>query len=493
MTKNRVRSSIVLVILGVGLYSLITWKWNVAAAAWLAPIFLVRHFRTERRWVTTLPAALLLWVASYANKSGAWGMDAWMEVAAFGIAAVPMIAALYVDRFTSRRLPSFPATLVFPCTYVVLDYAVSFLPFGTVFSPGPSQFYLEPLIQIASLTGVWGIVFIVLWAAPVINGWWENGWRVDPVRAPLAGYAFCLAAVLLVGGLRLVFTRPEVPTVRVAGVAVAHARNYWEDLIDIGTPESDALALTGEMQALTDELFAESETAVDDGANVIFWSEANAFVLPDQRDAFMQRAAAFARQHQVYFMPAYQILRYGDTSGFNGLALFTPEGDLAYEYEKTLSWYATTSDGVIHSLQTPYGRIGAVICFDLDFPAHIRQAARQGVDIMLVPAFDTYQTRVYHTEVGLLRGVEGGFSVARMVNEGTSIAVDYRGHVLASQDFFTTPRRVMIVDLPTRGRWTLYGAAGDWFAWVCAAAVVALIASAARRRAADPQHGVHPA
>ena len=60
-------------------------------------------------------------------------------------------------------------TLVFPCTCVVLDYAVGFLRFGTEFSPGPGQFYLEPLIQIASLTGLWGIVFIVMWAAPVIN------------------------------------------------------------------------------------------------------------------------------------------------------------------------------------------------------------------------------------------------------------------------------------------------------------------------------------
>ena len=132
---------------------------------------------------------------------------------------------------------------------------------------------------------------------------------------------------------------------------------------------------------------------------MIFWSEANACVLPDQRGAFMQRAAAFARQHQVCFMPACQILRYGDTSGLNGLALVTPEGELTYEYEKTLSWYATASDGVIDSLQTPCGRIGAAICFDMDAPAHIRQAARQGVDIMLVPAPTTAESACYAASI----------------------------------------------------------------------------------------------
>ena len=73
---------------------------------------------------------------------------------------------------------------------------------------------------------------------------------------------------------------------------------------------------------------------------------------------------------------------------------------------------------------------------------------------------------MYHTEVGLLRGVEDGFSVMRMVNEGTSMAVDYRGQLLASQDFFTTPSRILIADLPTRGVATLYGRLGDWFAWL---------------------------
>ena len=309
-------------------------------------------------------------------------------------------------------------------------------------------------------------------------------------RLPVTVYAFCLAAVLLFGGLRMVVDRPAAPTVRVAGVTVAHARNYWDEIIDKGTPQEQVRAFAPEIQELENQLFQESENAVRSGAKVVFWSEADAFILPEQKEAFLQRARDFARQHQIYFMPAYLVLRHGDTSGFNGLALITPQGEMAYEYEKTMSWYATTSDGILHSVDTPYGRIGAAICFDMDFPGLIRQAARQNVDIMLVPAFDTYQTRVYHSEVGLLRGVEDGFSVIRMVNEGTSMAVDYRGHLLASQDFFTTPARILIVDLPTRGVSTLYGRLGDWFAWLCIITALASLLVSARRPVLHPHS--HP-
>ncbi len=479
MKKSIALSSLVLLILGIGLYTLVTWKWNVAIATWLAPVFLIRYFRLQKCWYATLPAALLIWAASYANKSGAWGMDPLLEVAAVGIAALPMIIALYLDRFAARRLSSTWATLVFPAAVVALDYGISFLPFGTVFSLSVSQYYLEPLVQIATITGIWGIEFLVLWAAPVINALWENGFDVRPVRIPAAVYALCLTAVLLYGGLRLVIERPVTTTVRVAGVTVAHARNYWDDVIDQGTPQEQVRMLAPEFQELENQLFLESENAVRSGAKVIFWSEADAFILPEQKEAFLERARSFARQYQVYFMPAYQVLRYGDTSGFNGLTLITPQGEIAYEYEKTMSWYATTSDGVLHSIDSPYGRIGAAICFDMDFPALIRQAGLQKVDIMLVPSFDTYPTRVYHSEVGLLRGIEDGFSMVRMVNEGTSMAIDYRGHLLASQDFFTTPSRIMIVDLPTRGVTTLYGQLGDWFAWLSILLALASILSAA--------------
>ena len=475
--------SLAWLLLGAGLYTFVTWKWNVALAAWLAPVFLIRYFRTRPGWLATLPAVALLWGASYANKTGAWGMDPLVEVALLGIAALPLVVALYLDRFTSSRLPGLFQTLVFPAAYVALDYAISFFPLGTSLSLAPSQFYFRPLVQAAALTGAWGIEFLALWAGPVANTLWEAGFELRPAGKVVAVYGLVLAAALLYGGLRLVVERPAAPNVRVAGVTIAHARNYWDEIIDRGTPPELARSFLPEFQALEEQLFAASEKAARSGAKVIFWSEADAFILPEQKDAFLQRARAFARQQGVYFMPAYEILRYGDTSGYNGLAMITPQGEIAYEYEKTMSWYATNSDGVLHSVGTPYGRIGALICFDLDFPALARQAAQQGVDILLVPAFDTYATRVYHTEVGLLRAVEDGFAVARMVNEGTSMAADARGQVLAVQDFFTTAERIMFADLPTRGVSTPYGLLGDWFAWLSILLVFGAVSGAVLRRA----------
>jgi len=259
MSKNK-SYSLLYLLTGAGLFTLVTWRWNVALAAWLAPVFLMRFFRHEKRWYGLLGGVLLLWAASFANKTGAWDMDRSLEVAAALLAALPMILALTLDRFTRprftrHRIDGLGQTLVFPAAYVSLDYAISQLPLGlgTVFTLAPSQFYNTPLVQAASLTGIWGIEFLVLWAAPVANAWWEHGFdlgamRGSPrgaVRVPVIVYGAVLALALLYGGIRQVVERPAAPTVRVAGVTAAHARDYWGEIIDVGTPVDKAQALSG--------------------------------------------------------------------------------------------------------------------------------------------------------------------------------------------------------------------------------------------------------
>jgi len=93
---------------------------------------------------------------------------------------------------------------------------------------------------------------------------------------------------------------------------------------------------------------------------------------------------------------------------------------------------------------------------------------------VLVPAFD-WESIKFHYQVGLFRAIENGFSVVRQTNEGISVAVDYRGRILAYQDFFATSDRTMISDVPTRGVKTVYAILGDWFAYTVILFVIVLI------------------
>jgi apolipoprotein N-acyltransferase len=97
--------------------------------------------------------------------------------------------------------------------------------------------------------------------------------------------------------------------------------------------------------------------------------------------------------------------------------------------------------------------------------------------IVLVPAFDWESIR-FRYQVGLFRAIENGFSVVRQTNEGGSSAVDYRGRILAYQDFFATSDRTMTSEVPTRRVRTVYAVLGNWFAHTTILFVVVLIGAA---------------
>ncbi len=109
-------------------FTFVGWRWNVPAAAWVAPVFLIRFFRDRKRWYATLPAVAALAVASFIQMKGGWELDAWMEYAFSVIRPAAFLLALYADRALVRRLPRFAASLVYPSVYLVADYLFALTP-----------------------------------------------------------------------------------------------------------------------------------------------------------------------------------------------------------------------------------------------------------------------------------------------------------------------------------------------------------------------------
>jgi nitrilase len=94
-------------------------------------------------------------------------------------------------------------------------------------------------------------------------------------------------------------------------------------------------------------------------------------------------------------------------------------------------------------LETPFGRLGIAICYDLRFPELFRQMADIGMDILAVPSAFTARTGAAHWEILVrARSVEnlcytiasnqGGFHVNGRETYGHSMIVDPWGNTLAA-------------------------------------------------------------
>jgi nitrilase len=95
-------------------------------------------------------------------------------------------------------------------------------------------------------------------------------------------------------------------------------------------------------------------------------------------------------------------------------------------------------------LDTPFGRLGVIICYDLRFPELARLLLSQGMEILALPAAFTAITGKAHWEIlvraraienlcYVVAAAQGGFHVSGRSTYGHSIIVDPWGNILAQQ------------------------------------------------------------
>ena len=159
----------------------------------------------------------------------------------------------------------------------------------------------------------------------------------------------------------------------------------------------------------------------------------------------------------------------------------TPEGQVAWEYFKARpvpgfkAVYSVKDDGRLRRIDTPYGRISALICADADYPQLVAQAGRLNADIVVCAANDWAEISPWHSRMASFRSIKQGFNQIRAASNAVSETYDYQGHRLAAVDDALTDNKSIVAYVPTKGVHTIYSVLGDWFAWLCLAGLLVLV------------------
>lgn len=458
--------------------------FSVPVAAWIGPALMVRFVRSH-----SLKSGLALCYAVLVGTTAiSWhGMIPipflWALISVYVAMGLVFLLPYLIDRLLVGQVTGFLSTLVLPVAWVTVDFVDTALnPYGDWPLLAYSQHGNLPLLQLLSVTGVWGVTFVVVWFASIANWAWEEGFSWDRIRTGVTVYASIFAAILLFGGVRMAVFPSDAPTVRVASVSAPMTRTSISD--GSGADKTDE-AHNKEMTH--NELFRLSEIGVRSGAKIILWSEANAQVDKADEDALIERGRTFARLHGVYLSMALFVKIPDQHLRENKTVTLDPEGEVVSTYFKSrppIGEPSVIGDGIIPVIETPWGTISSVICSDMDSPFHLRgQSLAAGIDIMLAPAWDWEEIDPYHTYHSSFRAIENGFSMVRQANDGLSMATDYQGNVLAAVDHFTTDEAIMISQVPMKGQRTMYARIGDTFAWVCLIALLAIATRAIVRKA----------
>jgi apolipoprotein N-acyltransferase len=441
---------------------------------WLAPIpVLLVAPRLSGKWAFAV--ASLAWIAGAMNEwrffRGALEVPLTIVVVFTVLPAVIFALTVLAYRRFVQAGALWRAALVFPSIWVLAEFINARTSIhGTAANISYTQMNFLPALQIASITGIWGISFcLFLFASTVsivLGGYGEASQR----RRVALGFFALLLVVLGFGVWRLKSTPAAQGEVKVGLVA----SDLRQNLINEERP--------GTMRMLNGYL-EQVQALAAQGAKVVVIPEKVAVITPSdlpEVDRLLQSTAdATGTKIIIGFVDVTS------EAHWNEARIYTPSGPIrTYEKHHMLPPFESKLEPgtTLTEWDEPSGRWGVAICKDMDFPQTGRDYGNNGIGLLLVPAWDFSADGWLHGRMAILRGVEGGFSIARSPKQGVLTITDDRGRVIAEKDSSSAPFATLIAAVPVRHEPTIYACFGDWFGWANVAVFAALMGSVLQSR-----------
>lgn len=105
----------------------------------------------------------------------------------------------------------------------------------------------------------------------------------------------------------------------------------------------------------------------------------------------LEAMRAAAMRAEVWLLPGSLPMRRGDGAVINRAPLIAPDGRMAFQDKRAMTRFESERWGVTRGadpqvFDTPWGRIGISICYDVEFPKHVRAQVEAGAWLILAPS-----------------------------------------------------------------------------------------------------------
>jgi apolipoprotein N-acyltransferase len=366
---------------------------------------------------------------------------------------------------------------------------------------GYSQVTVLPIAQLASVTGVYGLSFLLALTASTL------ALAIVPRRGRTAWAAAGVVALLVAGvavwGRWRIAEGSLTTTGEALRVAVIQGNILQDEKWD---------------PALRDQIIgrylAMSRQAVADGATFVIWPESSmpVYFEDDIRGGLVRRLARetgatfLVGSDQVERARPDASLEALDNRFFNAAFLVRPDGSTAGVYRKmhlvpfgeyvpmhrllffvgsivqAVSDFTPGTEATI--LPVGNHRVSTAICYEVIYGSLMREFVLGGTELLTTITNDawygTSSAAYQHWDQASMRAIENGRYLARAANTGVSGFVDPYGRVLSKSKLFEP--RVLVEDVRLLQSRTVYTRVGDLIAWLSLAFTGAALLAAWRLR-----------
>ena len=425
---------------------------------------------------------LLVWMPEVLHLYG--GLDPWLAWTGYALLVLLLSSFSGAACLATKALMlrgGDCCILLFPAVWVLVEFLQTAIPFGGFpwLATGYTQTENLALIQMADVTGVFGVSFLVVWfpAAALFAGLHRG-------RGMRAWWPILAAAALLAVGLG--YGRARLA--RWAGVRPDHTAVMLQaNLRADASPGALREAYPAGYVRMLD-------SAPPSRIDLLILPESPTPVFYQQDETLRQTVSELARR--ATFGLVFNNIRIGDADGgmrsYNSAYFLDAGGGLTGVYDKIhlvpfgeyipmkglfVFMRTITQDvgefdrGNVYALPRVGGeRVNATICFEAIFPGLVRRFVRDGSRLIVNLTNDGWYGRssapFQHFNIARWRAVENRRYFLRSANTGISAVIEPTGRVQTATGILE--RAVCEGRFAFVAQQTFYTRYGDVFVWLCA-------------------------
>ncbi len=386
-------------------------------------------------------------------------------------------------------------TILFaPALWVALEYLRSFLLTGFPWANlGYSQYLNLPFIQMADITGPYGLSFVILLVnATLFRALHQWSKRAFPFKEAVVTVIFLLG-FLMYGYLKMEVVERQLiqdPPLKVGLVQGNIDQSIkWDESF-----QKETLKIYEKL----------SYKVAEEKPDLIIWPEtATPFFFQDAKEyqPFVLDIPKKTDAFLLFGTPSYKTQKQ-EVSHHNSAYLISPSGEITGKYDKIhlvpfgeyvpmqdlLFFIGSLGEGIgdfksgkeIFNFSLPQAKFGVLICFEIIFPDLCRRFVKRGAHFLVTITNDAWFGRTsapyQHLSMAAFRAVENRVFVARAANTGITGFIDPKGKIVKQGRIFT--EEAMNGTIRLSNRKTFYTLYGDVFAWVCSAFSLLLLVNA---------------
>ncbi|MCD6047739.1 MAG: hypothetical protein K0S08_1386 [Gammaproteobacteria bacterium] len=434
---------------------------------WIAPIPVLIYAYHES-FLKTLCVAFIAGLAVGLNDIiGYW--PSFIPASNFIVSAIAQSTAwtaiILLSRFFMRRIPSPLVIFAYPTCLALVEWGQSLTSAGTFGSFAYSQLQILPVIQAASLTGFFGVSFILgIFASSIAYSiiFWQEKRKV---LSSLGLGLFIVLSFIAYGYYRLETFKTLTPKAE----------------IKIGL----ASLSFSPRKALNPEFASKIVSAYQPLLNTLTQQNVGVILLPEEAFAVTQETKSqyqtlfsrFSREHHVYLIVGvHENLK---SKMFNSAWVFDENGNRIGEYHKRHFVPAAEEGFTAGKHLLPFNilqqKTGVGICRDMDYPNPSHEYGVLNTQILFVPAWDFDVDAKVHASGAWMRGIEDGYTLVRAARGGYLSVSLPTGEIIAKADATGENKAILIAIAPIYENQSFYTKHPWWFVEILWAILIILL------------------